>query len=337
MTTASNRRKAALIGCGMIADTHLTALLNAGADAVGVFDRNRERAADFAAKHGMRAYDSLDALLDDDIDIVSVCTPSGTHASLAETVMEHGKHAIVEKPMALTAAECQRIIGVEQKTGKFCAPISQLRFSPVYRQVKAAIDEGRFGRMILGLLSMKYYRAPSYYAGSWRGTVAMDGGGALMNQGIHGIDMMCGLLGYPTLVSGHAATLLHDIEVEDTAVANLVFPDGTLGVIDGSTAVTYAKPRRLELCGTRASVTIEEDAIIHAEGIELLCHTVSGYKSFSDPTAITTDLHEYQFRNILAAAAGEEPLYYTSREAMRTVDVIAAIYESSRTQNSISL
>ena len=285
----------------------------------------------------MKAYNSMDELLSDDITVVSVCTPSGTHASLAETIMEHGKYAIVEKPMALTVEECARIIEVEKKTGRFCAPISQLRFSPVFRQVRTAIEEGRFGRMIMGLLSMKYYRAPSYYAGSWRGTKAMDGGGALMNQGIHGIDMMCGLLGYPISVSGHTATLLHDIEVEDTAVASLVFPNGTLGVIDGSTAVTHAKPRRLELCGTTASLTLEEDVIVHTDGIDLLSRTESGYKSFSDPTAISTDLHEYQFCNILAAIAGNEPLFYTSEEALKTVAVITAIYESSRTGKTISL
>ena len=333
----SNKIKAALIGCGMIADTHLTALLNAGANVVGVYDANLDRAADFAAARGMKAYNSMDELLSDDITVVSVCTPSGTHASLAETIMEHGKYAIVEKPMALTVEECARIIEVEKKTGRFCAPISQLRFSPVFRQVRTAIEEGRFGRMIMGLLSMKYYRAPSYYAGSWRGTKAMDGGDALMNQGIHGIDMMSGLLGYPITVSGHTATLLHDIEVEDTAVASLVFPNGTLGVIDGSTAVTHAKPRRLELCGTTASLTLEEDVIVHTDGIDLLSRTESGYKSFSDPTAISTDLHEYQFCNILAAIAGNEPLFYTSEEALKTVAVITAIYESSRTGKTISL
>lgn len=333
----SKKMKAALIGCGMIADTHLTALLNAGADVIGVFDKRTDAAAAFASARGMRTYLSMEDLLSDDIEMVSVCTPSGTHASLAEDIMEHGKYAIVEKPMALTVEECRRIIEIEQRTGRFCAPISQLRFSPVYRRVKEAIEAGKFGRMIVGLLSMKYYRSPSYYAGSWRGTKAMDGGGALMNQGIHGIDMMCGLLGYPISVSGHTATLLHDIEVEDTATASLVFPNGTLGVIDGSTAVTYAKPRRLELCGTHASLTIEEDAIVHAEGIDLLVNNASGYKSFDDPTAISTDLHEYQFANILSAIAGEEPLYYTSEDALRTVAVITAIYESSRTGKEVPI
>ena len=333
----SQTKKAALIGCGMIAETHLTALLTAGADVIGVYDKNFERASSFAAAHTMKAYTSMEEVLADDIEIVSVCTPSGTHASLAARIMEHGKYAIVEKPMALNVNECRQIIEIEQKTGRFCAPISQLRFSPVYRQVKKAVEDGKFGKMIMGMLSMKYYRAPSYYAGSWRGTKAMDGGGALMNQGIHGIDMMCGLLGHPTLVSGHTATLLHDIEVEDAAAASLVFPGGTLGVIDGSTAITHAKPRRLELCGTSASLTIEEDIIVGAEGIDLLTRTESGYRSFSDPTAITTDLHEYQFRNILSAIAGAEPLQYTSYDALRTVAVIEAIYESSRTHKTIAL
>ena len=108
----SNKIKAALIGCGMIADTHLTALLNAGAHVVGVYDANLDRAAGFAAARGMKAYNSMDELLSDDITVVSVCTPSGTHAALAETIMEHGKYAIVEKPMALTVEECARIIEV---------------------------------------------------------------------------------------------------------------------------------------------------------------------------------------------------------------------------------
>ena len=171
----SKKFRIALIGCGMIAETHLIAFQNIGADVVGVYDQNRERAIDFSAVHGLRSYDSLDKLLSDDIDIVSVCTPSGTHAALAKTIMEHGKYAIVEKPLALTLEDCQQIIEIEKKTGCFCAPISQLRFSPVYRQTKTAIENGQFGKMIMGILSMKYYRSSSYYTGSWHGTKAMDG------------------------------------------------------------------------------------------------------------------------------------------------------------------
>jgi len=333
----SNAIRSAIIGCGMIADTHLTALRDAGAVVLGVFDQNGERAASFAEAHGIRAYASLEELLSKDAELVSVCTPSGTHADLAETILFRGKDAVVEKPLALTVPECARILEAERKTGRFCAPISQFRFSGVYESVKKAVEEGAFGRMILGLLSMKYYRSPSYYAGSWRGTKKMDGGGALMNQGIHGLDMMFGLMGYPVSVAGNAATLFHDIEVEDTATASLVFPDGALGVIDGTTAVLHSRPRRLELCGTKASVTLEEDSIVSADGLPLSVTPGTDQKSCADPRAITTGLHERQFRNILAAAADEEPLRYTAHDAMRTVAVINAVYESSRTGKAVVL
>ena len=333
----SENIKAALIGCGMIADTHLTALRNAGAAVIGVYDRNRDAAHAFAETHDLRVYETPESLLTGEAELVAVCTPSGTHASLAEDILKAGKYGAVEKPMALSVADCRRILETERRTGRFCAPISQLRFSEVYRQVKAAVDDGAFGKIVLGTLSMKYYRSPEYYAGSWRGTRKMDGGGALMNQGIHGIDMMCGLLGYPQSVSGYAATLVHDIEVEDIAVASLRFPGGTLGVIDGSTAITHAEPRRLELCGTRASVTLVEDRIQKAEGIPLPIGTASGCNSSSDPAAISTELHQNQYRNILDAIRGRDSLYYTARDAMQTIALINAIYEASRTGETIRL
>jgi len=333
-----NRRlKAALIGCGMIADNHLTALQNIGVSVVGVYDLNHAAALSFAESRSLFVYNTLEALLQDDTDLVAVCTPSGTHADLAVSIMEHGKCAVVEKPIALTNVDCQRILQTEMKTGRFCAPISQLRFSDTYRTVKNAVDSESFSRILLGSLSMKYYRSPEYFAGSWRGTKAMDGGGALMNQGIHGIDMLCGLLGCPKQISGHIATLHHDIEVEDMAVASLVFPSGALGVIDAGTAITYSKPRRLEICGTHASVTIEEDVLLSSEGISLTGGTPTTIRSWETPSAFSADLHTTQYRNICAAIRNEEPLYYTALEAANTIKVILAIYESSETGKTIIL
>ncbi len=320
-----------MIGCGMIACTHLAAMRNSGIDVAGIFSIDTSAAARFAELHQVPLYDSLESLLQDETDLIAVCTPSGTHADLAVTVMEHGKHAVVEKPVALNESDCLRILETEKKTGKFCAPISQLRFSNTYRTVKAAIDAGRFGKRILASLSMKYFRSTAYFQNSWRGTRSLDGGGALMNQGIHGIDMMCGLLGYPVSISGHAATLYHDIEVEDTATASLVFPDGMLGVIDGSTAITHARPRRLEICGTQASVVIEEDVLVQAEGIALTGGTHTAIRSWDKPEAISADLHTAQYKNIRAAICGEEPLYYTAMDAVNTVRVILSIYTSSET------
>lgn len=327
--------RAALIGCGMISDTHAAAMKANNIQISGVYDANAASAARFAQRHGIAVYPTLEALLADDTALVAICTPSGTHADLAVAVLEAGKNAVVEKPVALTVADCGRILEAERRTGKLCAPICQLRCSEVFRQLKEQIDAGAFGKLILGSLSMKYYRSPEYYAGSWRGTKRMDGGGALMNQGIHGVDMLCGLLGYPESVSGNAATLLHDIEVEDIASASLVFPGGTLGVLDGSTAITHSRPRRLELCGTAASVTVLEDRLAEVEGIPLEPKKEMSLNSSSDPAAIDTALHSAQYTEILAAIRGEKPLGYTAREASKTVAVILGIYESAQTGRAV--
>ena len=327
--------RAAIIGSGMIAGTHLTAMRNAGIDVVGVYSLDAESASCFSSQYGIRRYDSMEALLADDTDIAAVCTPSGTHAALAVDLMEHQKYAVVEKPVVLTEADGKTILEAERKTGKFCAPISQFRFSDAYRSIKAALADGAFGTLLLGSLSMKYYRSPEYFAGSWRGTKAMDGGGALMNQGIHGVDMLCGLLGYPERISGVVATRHHAIEVEDTAAGSMVFPGGALGVLDAGTAVRYAKPRRLEICGTRGSITLEEDTIVSAEGIGLQCGAASGIRSWDVPSAIHADLHTAQYRNIRDAILGVDTLEYTARDAVSTVRVILGIYRSSETGETV--
>ena len=327
--------KAAIIGSGMIAQTHLTAMRNVGIDVTGIYSLDTESAYQFSQKNKIHQYGTLAALLEDDLDLAAICTPSGTHAEIAIQLMEHHKHAVTEKPVVLTEEEGQMILEAEQRTGMFCAPISQFRFSDAYRTVKDAIDHGDFGTLLLASLSMKYYRSPEYYANSWHGTKAMDGGGALMNQGIHGLDMLCGLLGYPEKISGYAATRFHSIEVEDTAAASFVFPSGMLGVMDAGTAITHAKPRRLEICGSKASITIEEDNLILAEGIDLQCNNESKIRSWDVPSAIHTDLHTAQYRNIVGAILGTEPLYYTAKDAVNTVRVILSIYRSSETGETI--
>jgi len=319
----------------MIANTHLTAMRNTGVDVVGIYSLDTATAQTFAQKNQIKVYPTMSELLADDIDFAAVCTPSGTHCQLAIDLMESGKHAVVEKPIVLTQQEGKRILEAEKKNRKFCAPISQLRFSDTYQVVKDAAVHGDFGRILLGSLSMKYYRSQEYYAGSWRGTKALDGGGALMNQGIHGIDILCGLMGYPTQVSGHIATLFHDIEVEDTAAASLVFPSGALGVIDAGTAIRYAKPRRLEVCGTDASIMIEEDVLVSSEGIGLTGGIPTSIQSWKNPSAISAELHTLQYRDICAAVRGEKTLAYTAADAVNTVNVILAIYESSETGKTI--
>jgi len=327
--------KALIVGGGMAANLHCKVLKGHGVTVAGICDVYLPAAQALAEKHGGEAFDDLAVALQTDVDFAVICTPSGTHAKLAIQVMEAGKNVVVEKPLALNPADCQAVIRTQQRTGKLCAPISQLRFSPMYRRVKECLEKGGLGTLIMASLSMKYYRSREYYGG-WKGTWAMDGG-ELMNQGIHGIDIMCGLLGKPVTVSGKVATRYHNIEAEDTAVAALTFPGGMLGTIDSSTAINRYKPRRLEICGSDGLIVAEEDRIVLAEGVELESDAFSEYQGSSDPRNIGTGLHSLIYENILAAMEDKATLEYTTRDAADTVQVICAINESSKTGKTIQL
>ena len=225
-----------IVGTGMIAPVHVDAInYTEGAHLYGVCGRNVEKTAQFAEKHGVKCYTSYDDVLaDENVDAVAICTPSGHHAQQTIDALYSGKHVVVEKPMALTSADCDRIIEAVKETGKKLAVICQLRFSEDVQRVKKLYEEGAFGTVSLCDLYMKYWRSPSYFTeNDWRGTKALDGGGALMNQGIHGIDQLLYITGGAKLISARAMTAHHDIEVEDTAVALLEYPSGAIGVIEG--------------------------------------------------------------------------------------------------------
>ena len=325
--------KALIIGAGIISKVHCDALAFHNVIVSGIYDVRLEAAQALAQQVSAKAYDDLDAALNSDIDFAVICTPSGTHADLAIRVMEAGKDVVVEKPLALTAEDCDSILDTVQKTGKVCAPISQLRFSPAFRAVKACIDRHSLGTLVMSSLSMKDHRPAEYYAGTWKGSKKLDGG-ELMNQGIHGIDIMCGLLGKPTAISGKVITRYHEIEAEDTAVAHLSFPSGMLGTIDSSTAVNGLKPRRLEICGTSGLVVMENDRVVLAEGLDI---ELSEPQKSRDGWHVAPNLHTLSYRNIIATMNGSEPLEYTAQEAADTVRVICAIYESSETGKCVYL
>ena len=327
--------KALIVGGGMAANLHCKVLKGHGVTVAGICDVYLPAAQALAEKYGAQAFDDLAEALQSDVDFAVICTPSGTHAKLAIQAMKAGKNVVVEKPLALNPADSDAVIRTQQETGKLCAPISQLRFSPMYKRVKACLEKDGLGTLIMASLSMKYYRSREYYVG-WKGTWAMDGG-ELMNQGIHGIDIMCGLLGKPTAVSGKVATRYHNIEAEDTAVAHLTFPGGMLGTIDSSTAINQYKPRRLEICGSDGLIVAEEDRIVLVEGVELEADAFSEYQGSSDPKNIGLGLHSLIYENILAAMEGKAPLEYTPADAANTVRVICAINESSKTGKTVEL
>ena len=330
----------ALIGCGAIAKVHIDVIEAVeGARAIGVYDKNVEFAERFAKEHGIKVFSTMEELLASDAETVAICTPSGLHAPLAIRCMEAGKHVVVEKPIALTAEDCDRLLEVVKTTGKICAPISQLRFYEDIRYAKEILDGGLLGKPILCDLYMKYHRSREYYANSsWRGTFAMDGGGALMNQGIHGVDVMHFLMGAIESLNGTVRTQVHDIEVEDTAVATVRFANGALGVIEGTTSVQSGYPRKLEIHCEKGNMIIVENKIV-ALDLPDFEHKEDEQKfdSSSNPMNISHKGHTAQYLNFLAALEGREKLFYSATEASAAVKTILAIYQSSKENRNISL
>ena len=325
-----------IIGCGVIAAVHITALAEIGRAALyGVFDHSPERREAFAAKYGARAYASYAAMLADPaIDAVIICTPSGLHADQAVQALREGKHVVLEKPMALSIADCEKLCREAELSRCVLTVISQNRFREDVQTVKRLIDEGAFGKLVMCDLYMKYWRDPSYYAsGAWRGTWQMDGGGALMNQGIHGVDLMRYLIGDVKLLRGRAKTLVHDIEVEDTAAALVEFDCGALGVIEASTAAYPGFSRRIEIHGSRGYATLVDSTLekLCIDGEMLVDGTVApDVGTTSDPTQLGADGHILQLRNFVAAVRGEEELVVTARDGCEAVRLIEQIYHSSK-------
>ncbi len=333
-----------LIGCGMIAGLHASALREIpGAELGGACDPVPGRAEAFVLQNGGKAYPGTAELLaDPSIDAVCICTPSGTHADLAVQAACAGKHVVVEKPMAITMGQLRRVEDAcRENSVKLCC-ISQLRFTRAYRQIREAVAEGKLGRLVCGDIYMKYYREEGYYAGSsWRGTLAMDGGGALMNQGIHGVDLVQSIMGPVRSVFARSRTLLHHIEAEDTLSAVVEYESGALGVIQATTSARPGYGRRMEINGTLGGITLTEDHIT-AWNLEdppesLLRPVESGIQTAGDPAALAAECHAEQLADMVRAIrTGGDPLV-DQKEGRKAVEIILAIYRSAETGRPVTL
>ncbi|MFI4873904.1 MAG: Gfo/Idh/MocA family protein [Blastopirellula sp. JB062] len=243
----------AIVGCGMIADFHARAIADLrGAKLVACFSRNEDRAAQFAAEHDCAPYSDLDEMLaDPNVDVVSICTPSGAHMEPGVAAARAGKHVIIEKPLEITLKRCDKLINECDKAGVKLSTIFPSRFHGPSVEIKKAIDAGRFGTLTMGDAYVKWFRTQEYYdSGAWRGTWQLDGGGALMNQAIHSVDLLCWLMGDVAEISAYTSLLAHErIEVEDVASATLKFANGALGVIQASTASYPGFLKRIEIRG----------------------------------------------------------------------------------------
>lgn len=336
-----------IVGCGMISYFHANAISDLeDARLVGVFSDRKDAAEKFTAEFDAKIFDTYeDMLASPDIDIVSICTPSGLHSRFAVQAAEAGKHIIVEKPLAITREQLADIADACKKNSVKLAVISQHRFSPAIQFVKKAIDDGVFGKILIVDINMKYYRTPEYYRSSnWRGTRAMDGGGALMNQGIHGIDLVNYLAGPVTRVFGRVKTEVHDIEVEDTAIAYVEYACGAMGTVHGTTSVTPGYPRVIDINGTLGSVTIIEDKIKRwdVKGCtvpeELTYSSDKGVKGgFSAPDNISYKNHRRQIADMIRAIREDGEPSIGFEDGKRSVETILAIYESSESGKPVDL
>jgi len=341
----------AIIGTGMISRFHARAIDDVrGAKLVACFDQSLGRAKQFAAEVGCAAYDSLKAMLADPrVDIVTVATPSGAHQEPAVAAARAGKHVIIEKPLEITLRRCDRIIRECEKQGVKLSAIFPSRFHDSSIQMKRAVDEGRFGRLTLGDAYVKWYRSQEYYdSGAWRGTWALDGGGALMNQAIHTVDLLTWLMGPVDEIQANTATLAHQrIEVEDVATATLKFANGALGVIEATTAAFPGFLKRVELHGTEGSAVLEEDDLkawdfakksrADAAIRKAMQTSKSTGGGAADPSAIGHHGHMLQFRDFVKAIKTDGTPAIDGHEGRRSVEIILAIYKSAITGRKVKL
>lgn len=339
--------KFGIIGAGMIAKFHAQAIrAMADGELVSVYGRRPEAAAELGQELECRGFSDLDAFLGDpELEIVTIATPSGAHLEPALAAIRAGKHVIVEKPLEVTTERIDQMIAAAQEAGVTLSGIFNRRFTPAVAAFKRAVDEGRFGRITMADAYVKWYRTQQYYdSGAWRGTWALDGGGAVMNQGIHTVDQLIYLAGDVRAVSASTACLAHTgIEVEDTAVAIVEFVSGARGVIQCSTACwsSTGHPAEVHLCGDKGSAfladerfrvwdfqeTAEWDEMVKAELMQ--GSQVRGVGA-NDPKAINFLGHQRNFEDVVQAIREGRNPSVGGAEARKAVALITAMYESAK-------
>lgn len=326
----------AIVGTGAIARVHAQAMAALEkARLVGVFDTSRERCAAFAQQHGCKAYDSMESLLSDgEVAVVSICTPSGLHGPYGVMAANAKKHFITEKPMAITRQQLDEMIAAAEENGVKAAVIVQKRFADCVVKLKRAIEEGRLGQIYSADCFMRYYRTEDYYSqnGGWRGTWALDGGGALMNQGIHGVDLVQYLMGGARSVVAHCRTMARPIETEDHAYLLVEYENGAVGTIHSSTVCSPGLPCTVTICGEKGTVVLQEDAIVkwEVEGETWEPEKRTGVSAHRDPMAFPIEHHISQFADLIEAIEQDRQPVVDLYKGRRAVDIILAAYESSR-------
>ena len=331
-----------IIGLGMIADFHAQAIAQLdGARLVGVATRQADKAAAFATKHRVPFHttDVAALLARTDLDIICITTPSAAHLDPSLAAIRAGKHLVIEKPIETDTARTDEILLAAEQAGVRIAPIFQGRFGEGARTVKTAVDGGRLGRLVLASNYVKWHRTAQYYTPP-RGLFANDGGGAVINQAIHGLDLLLWFVGLPSEVFAWSTKRVHTgIEVEDTAVAVLKFASGALGAFEASTALWPGWARRHEICGEHGSIVLEDDRIVKWEfrdtrpgddAIRAASSASNLGSGASNPSGIGTEGHRRQLQDFVDAIRAGRPHALDGREGRKAVAFVNALYESAR-------
>jgi len=325
-----------ILGAGMVARYHqqaVAASADLGAHLVGVGHPDPARSAQIAGEFGAPRLDPEALLAHPEIEIVCVCTPSGQHAAQAVAALRAGKHVLVEKPMALSLADADAMIAAAAQAGRCLGVALQRRADPQFQRLRAAAAAGQLGQLTLGLVSIPYYRPQRYYdQAAWRGTWAEDGGGVLMNQGIHLIDLLVWLMGDPVDVQAQAATLQRAVEVEDTLTATLRFADGAQAVVAATTTSEPGFPHRVEIYGTGGGAQIEGESLLRWQtpaGSLVEAEAPQAAGAGGDPRAISAAGHIRLLRDLIGAVRGGRAPLVDGAEGRRSLAAVLAIYRAA--------
>jgi predicted dehydrogenase len=342
-----------IIGTGVIAPNHAEAITQSElAELVAVCDIDLPKARAFAERYGnVPVYADYREMLDKaGLEAVSICTPSGLHAEMTIEAAKRGIHVLCEKPMAITLEQLDAMMAAVKQSGIKLEVIFQRRTSILSQKVREAVQSGLLGQMVLADAYLKYYRSPAYYkSADWRATWALDGGGALMNQGVHGVDLLLWVVGSPVKsVFAKAEAKVRDIEVEDTAVAILTFENGAYGVIEGATSCNPGEPTTLAIHGERGTIIFGDQGLVEwavaPSKEEVAKHdptqavaVEAAMRSSSDPRAISMSGHRFQVDDLCRAIREDREPFVTGESARKAVELILAIYESARTGKEVQL
>jgi UDP-N-acetyl-2-amino-2-deoxyglucuronate dehydrogenase len=339
----SNQVAFGIVGPGMIGKVHAEAIQALpNARLVAVCGRQATKTQEFAARFGATAYTDYEQFLaHPGLQVVNLCTPSGSHAAEGCAAARAGKHVLTEKPIETTLAKADALIAACDEAGVKLGVIFQSRFLPAVQRIKRALEENRLGRLMLGDAIVKWYRAPEYYADSWHGTLALDGGGALINQAIHTVDLLRWLVGpVETAFALKGALRYPQIEAEDTLVASLRFQNGALGVVQAATSAKPGFKRRVEISGERGTIILDGDAISvwAIDGEESAASNDAQLTDGSaNPAAISNEGHRLQIADMVQAILENRVPMIDGREGRLSLEVVEALYTSANEGRAVRL